>query len=245
MKSNIDVKLEAKNLGLDIAKLTQSLKKQLFMSLDNLSQNVQGLAHILAGQKLHSTRDTWLAGLDDIRQVTDNSYLYVIFLKPNDISNKIENGYPSYDMKPGLLKGEDKVTIPIESHPTAKTAAAPRVLDLRSQMLSIIKNEKKKLSSYSVDHPEKGKITVTRYDSTGVKFQTAKGQVKELQNLVKVHQHSNNSTKFLTFLTLSKNTDASKWIHPGFQGAHIFPDLDNYVRQQINQILSLIAKEGK
>ena len=47
-------------------------------------------------------------------------------------------------------------------------------------------------------------------------------------------------TQFLIFRVVSENSKKDSWMHPGFEGVHIFKNLERYIQTNIQRILQSI-----
>jgi len=235
MGKNISVDSKAKALGIDLRTASQRAIKQLQSALKQTATATYNELVRRAQDKLKTTRDDYINALH-WEQIGPDSY--IIYL--DDTMGHVEDGFPTFDMKPGLLKGPNAKTtkkgtryntVPQTYKPKSKQAImAP---GLREQLQEVISANKlqKVFKDKTTGRPLEGIVATVK--ETGI---------DRLKGLVKVQKRYKERTQsfYMTFRRVSDNSDPGKWIHPGYSGAHLFPEVENYLERQIEQILKAI-----
>lgn len=235
----INITLKAEELGKSLEGIEDSLRVELQDAIKSMSKMVYNEGLNLAQQRLQTTRQDYIRNFN-YENLGNN--MYIIYL--NNEVNYLEDGFSSFDMKPGFLNGpKAKVTpkgtryntIPFTHHPYSETELKPEQMQLRQNLRDVIKSHNLgRIIKDGAGKPLQG--VVARL--------SGKDLAQNLQGLVKIQKTYEKKTEsyYMTFRRVSDNTDASKWIHPGYKGANIFPDLERWTDVQIERILNEILK---
>ncbi len=235
--TTIDVSLRAADLGKELENISAEVEATFKLAVAGLAQSAYSEVIRLANQRLKSTKQDYVNAVT-FESVGEN--IYVITLN-GKAANATEDGYGSFDMKPGLLSGPNsKVTakgtrfntVPFSYQPNSNAPAGQKILDLRSAVKALIKDRGiDKIIKNPSGEPKQG--IVARLSNTGI---------KNLEGLVKIQKQYGKTTQstYMTFRRVSSNSDASKWIHPGYQGARIFPDVERFIEQDLDRIIMSI-----
>ena len=242
--TDISVKIRAEQLGKDLDNLSISLENELNQAVLDLANTAY--AHIVANaqKNLKSTRQDYLRNLS-FTDLGNNSYL--ISLEGTG-PNAVEEGYGSFDMKPGLL-GSKKISangepwvktnkdgkkyahVPFSHHPTAK-GSDPLIKSIQQLTAKNKQGSIQKLTKIFEDEfgkPISGKVAV------------AKSDISILNNMTKfqhVSEKGKVSSLYMTFRTVSENSDG--WIHPGHEGMHFFQEAEKYIEDQLDLIIKTL-----
>lgn len=245
--SDINVKIKAEELGLEIDNLAPWIEAELQDAVKNLAHaaHTSMISEIQSRRMSPGNRQDYLKGLKFV-DIGDDSYL--IYLE-GDWANKLEEGFEPYDMKDTLLKstkittsgepwvktnkkGKKYASVPFSFKPHSKDVGSG---DLASDIKSLVaKNSKGKMQA----------ITKTFKDIDGNAIQGRVASIKNAENenlsgLTK-YQHVSDSGKvssmYMTFRVISE--DSKGWQHPGFAGHKIFEDVEKYVDQEMENILT-------
>lgn len=190
-----------------------------------------------AQNKLMSTRADYLLGLDfnSIRIPYDTSAPFngAVVLQ-GTLPNMIEAGYPAFDEKIGFSKspkivqtksGGWKLVIPFR-HMT------PGAYMYGNSMPKDIYKQAKKLQGKSaLKIPGAGATSWTGYQHRGGSIYNG------MQRIVKSYQKATQAF-YMTFRTVSNNSDPMSWWHPGYKGAHIAESIMPYAKSTFMQVLS-------
>jgi len=150
----------------------------------------------------------------------------------------------SYDMKPGLLSGpKAKVSkdgsryniIPFQHKPSSKIqyGAGSRKQEQQNELRNVVKN-------YGLDKIIRG----SRNKALQGKVKTLKalGIHNNLQGLTKYQKKYGKVTQstYFTFRVVSDKSDPGSWMNPGYKGANIFPELEQFVSEETTNILQKV-----
>lgn len=236
MKAKIDTK------GLDklknrLAYIGQESIDELEEEVANLAMTLYSRAQALAEEKLHSGVAEYIDALSISESREGGLTTYTIKLDPS--ANKWEEGFPSYDMKEGLLAGPNSSlgvngarynTVPFEHTPYNKGPAGPTVTALKQSAQKAIAmyglNEIIKTSGNKVLQGKVGVINDKRFNAN-------------IQGMTKYQSGQGKKAKstFMTFRRVSDNSDPDSWIHPGFEGIHLFEELSSMAEEEMDNII--------
>ena len=239
---DIKLSIRAEELGLDFDLITQQATQSINQGVQALAQATFNTAIELAHEKLSSTQQDYINALSFSRKKIGKNVFYEISL--SDSMNWIEDGFPGYDMKPGLLNGpKSRVNkqgkryniVPFRHKPFGKAGGSSNSTraKLQNELSATIKK-------YGLDQIIKD--SNNRALEGRVKSLTNKGLLPNLQGLTKYQKRYKSviQSTYMTFRVVSENSSPSSWIHPGYRGANIFPELEKYVDEQIDEILTHI-----
>ncbi len=233
----ISIQLNAEALGKSLKNLSIETTTTLQSAVASLAQGAYSEAIRLANERLKTTRQDYINALE-FESIGDN--IYVITLK-GEHANAIEDGYASYDQKPGLLAGPNaKVnakggkynTVPFYHTPTSKAPVNTKMTNLREAVQKLLKDrDLNKIIKDDTGQPLQG--VVARITDTGI---------RDLEGLIKVQKQYGKRTQssYVTFRRVGENSDPSKWMHPGYGGCHIFTDVENFINRELDNILKAI-----
>ena len=93
---------------------TKKLQAKLQSTLNRVGRDAKNFWKSEAGRRLKSSRESYLAALE----LENGPGGITIGLtggseSENFLANAVDSGYPAFDMKPGLLKEETKVIVPL------------------------------------------------------------------------------------------------------------------------------------
>ena len=250
----IIIELRAKELGLELEKLSIELERELNDAVESVANAAYAKIIAKAQNELSETRATYLKDLR-FDQIGTNSYLITL---EGDFSTKIEDGFGSYSIKDQLLGSNKKVSVgsrsgkpwvqqstkgtkfahvPFEKKPFSK---APKGNDMSAIIRQLtIKNtqgRKQRLTSVfktPAGTPLEGKVAVV----TGT-------SVKDLEGLIKYqHVRETKSGKqkvesfYVNYRTVSDKPGTADWKHPGWRGLKSFQEVEEWTKEQIDNIL--------
>lgn len=250
MGSDISVKFIATQLGKDLENAVPRVIDEINQAVADLANAAYASILANAQQQLQSTRQDYISGLN-FTKLGDDSYLISL---SGEMSNRLEEGFPAYDMKPGMLgskkivgvgsragepwvqenkQGKKFAHVPFEHHPFSK---AGKTGDLSADI--------KKLLAFNRQGVRQ-KITKTFTDDLGKplagKVATAIDATGNLENLVKMQHISEKgrvSSVYMTFRTISE--DSTGWKHPGYSGLGAFADAEKFVEAELENIIRIL-----
>ena len=252
-KGEVDIQLRAKELGLEIDNLATSIESEFYQAIEDTANAAYASIIADAQKQLNSQRQDYLKALKFDR-IGENSYVISL---DGDWANKLESGYPSYDMKQGMLnssktvgvgsragepwvqknkKGKKFAHVPFEHQPHSKAPKGASDLGQAIKMLEA-KNKsgrKQKLTTIFKDpsgKPLQGKVASVR--DTGI---------PQLDGITKFQKtYTNDAGKettqsiYMTWRTVGEDSDG--WIHPGFSGIKAFDEAEMWAAKEIDNIL--------
>lgn len=250
-KGEIIIEIKAEELGLAIENLAEELVNEFQEAIKQTANAAYANIIADAQTKLGRTRQDYLKGLK-FDNLGNNNYLISL---DGEWPNKIEDGYPSYDMKSTLLNSDAKVSqgsrsglpwvqegkngkyahVPFEQKPFSK---APQANDLGAAI--------KQLETYNMQG-RKQKFTKIFRDPSGKALSGKVASVGDtgipnLDGITKFQQVSTSksgketvSSVYMTWRTISENS--SGWTHPGYSGLNAFQAAEMWVEKEIENIL--------
>lgn len=256
----INVKLMCAKAQVDLEKVSGEMEQQFQAALKNAAVATFNEGKRLATERLKTTSKDWLKAFT-FGEIGKNTYLIQLKNDPNAPHGLpptwIEGGFGAFDMKPGLLKGGRAKkgkngpynTVPFEH----STGAVPKDLGsaIRQQGLNAIIKEKNlsKIKKDVTGVPMQGTVARVRTGATfgqiSAKTQSILGdQAKHLDGLTKIQKTYEKKTesRYMTFRRVSKRSKPNSWQHPGFEGAKIFPTLEQFLRNDVEKIINNILK---
>lgn len=243
-----EIKLQPRieDLGITMEEVTEEVAGQLIQAVQQLEALTYNKAVEMTNQRLHTTRQQYIdaLNLDD-----QGDGVYVVYL--DDSAHHLDDGYPPFPMLPKLATGPKSKTskdghrytiIPIRQMTQVPGHVSSKRRNLADQLKAVVQQREFKKIKTTVDkttgrvrtverlvgpapHPHlKGLTRIREYDEEG-------GKVK--------------SSAYLTFRVASTKQDAgTKWRHPGFKGASIFPDLERWADTEMDRIVeSIFARD--
>lgn len=250
----IDIQLRAEELGLNIEQLASGLEAEFNQAIQDTANAAYASIISDAQSKLNRTRQDYISNVQ-MDQIGENSFLISL---SGDWANKIEGGFPAFDMKPGMLNSQKTVEVgsragqpwvqkgkegqkfahvPLEQRPDAKTGGASDLGQMLKKLEAYNKGgRKQKLTSTFNDpsgNPLQGKVATVR--NTG--FKDLDG-ITKFQKIYKNEDTGKSTVQsvYLTWRTVSEN--GSGWQHPGYEGLHAFDAAEQWVSKEIDNILN-------
>lgn len=240
--ANFSIKAKAEQLGLDFAKLTDDLARDMVATVHQLAASTYNKAVELANQRLHGTRQDYINALHFGQE---SAGVWVVYLDPD--ANDLEDGYDSFQMLPKLAMGPKSkplkdgsgryVVIPMRQRMSPLNPSNPKQADLASRLKELSKMRK-------WEKVKEGVSGTTGKYTTVERMKAAKDDHPYLKGLTRIREYNKkgdkapSSSAYFTYRTASTKQDASKhWVHPGFKGAQIFPELEKWVDFELENIL--------
>lgn len=240
MANIIDLSIKTRDLVGDISLIAEATIVQLENAIAIVAKNAYAEAVRQAQARLKTTQRDYIRALQ-LNDLGDN--IYILSLEGKH-ANSIEAGFAGFDMKPGLLngpkakivksgknKGKKYATVPFFYQPKGKSPLSEKGEMLRREVQRLIKENK---TGNTILNPSTGRPVqgyAARFKNTGV---------KDLEGLVKIQKTYDKRTQstYMSFRRVSENSDKSKWIHPGYTGAKIFPYLESYIDREAQIIIN-------
>lgn len=224
-----------------LEEFSNEYKDELEEQVSNLAKMAYTRAVELVKSKAKSTQQDYINALDLESHRDKDGITYVLSLNPE--MNMYEDGFDSYNMKEGLLNGPNaKIaangnrynTVPFEHQPYSKAAASASTIKLRQ-------SAKKAIEHYGLDKIIKSSKNKALMGKVGV-IQD-KRYHSNIQGLTKYQTQVGKAVQstYKTFRRVSDASDADSWIHPGFSGFHIFEDIDNFVEEELQNIINSLT----
>ena len=242
--TDINIKTIAESLGKNLDIVSNQIKSQIRRAVKQLSLNTYNEAQRIAMNKLKSSREDYLNAL----KYEDLGDVYIIYLDPkSERAIHLEKGWAAFDMKPGLLNGPNSKmgkngrynTVPFRHKSSEQRidSTGQKVLTDTAKMIQEINKQVKK-----------GSLSVLEKNIEGGKIRTYQNiENPRLAGLTRISKTYTNDRgkettqhRYFTFRRVSENSDENSWRHPGYRGVGVFPELENYVQENINRILQTI-----
>lgn len=250
--SDFSVQLTAEKLGKSLENAGEQLEQQVNEAVRNLANAAYAsmVSQIQARKMDPKNRQDLLRGLN-FTDIGNNSY--VIDLQ-GDWANKLEDGYPGYDMKQTLLSSKKKVEVGsragqdwVREGQNGKYAAVPfdhkpyaagsgdMAQDIKKIMAKNRQGEDQPLTKTFKDDfgkPIAGKVASVKADML------PDGVSKNLGGITK-YQHVSDKGKvssiYMTYRIISENSNG--WFHPGWDGYHFFEQAEKDVERELENIV--------
>lgn len=236
--AEIRLRVKMEELGVKLEEINREIADQLAVSVAQLARLTYNRATELATTRLNSTKQQYL---DALNFEAEGEGVFVIYLESE--AAHLENGYPPFPMLPKLVRGPNSklskegyryAIIPIRQRvDSASTQPSMNARSLAMRIKEVVDERKFKQVSSST---YQGKVqTVEKY--------TGKAPHPFLKGLTRVREYASAAAKgaplsstYLTFRVASEKYP-SKFKHPGFQGANVFPDIERWADDQLGNII--------
>lgn len=252
------VKDSLKKIKKDMEKFDSSLKAQINQAVKDVALAAYASIAAQAQKELHRTRQDYLKALN-FQTIGDNAFLISL---DGDWATKIEDGYSSYNMVPGMLASNKNVSVgknagqpwvrqakdghkyaivPMEHKPFAKG-------DMATDLAAGIKNAIGKGLNGSLQPMTQifknleggtleGKVAVADPDSQ------IDPNLRGLVKYQKAYKDKNGKETvqsiYVTYRAISEN--GKPWQHPGWRGAHFFQKAEQDVVEQLDKIIRTLT----
>jgi len=259
----ISIQAHLEELGKSIDQIGSDMERNLQMMVAGIASQTRGKIVREAGQKLQSTREDYIGGVQGPIQVGEN--VYVIMLE-GEMANRVESGWGAFDMKPGLLNGSKSkstkdggryVTVPFRHSPSSKEPTSGKMLGVPKIRTKggLIPNPNRISDTALKQHLQKivkqYKLNSIIKDASGNPMTGKVASIKGgnlhsyLQALTK-YQALGASGKvshsiFMTFRRLSTKSAARNpegWVNPGYKGVHLFQNAENFINDKVREWIS-------
>lgn len=263
--AEFSIKAKLVERGTNMAELSEGIIKGFQVAVGGLAKSARSEWVRLAQERLTTSREDYVNGLRQAESFSatfaGDRHHYEIALVGR-MPNNFEFGMSSFDMKgirPGWLGGAKALTakdghkyirIPFRHSPTskrfaytgkAKAVAAP---DLRTQLREVIRE-------YGLQRMVR---TATGSVVAGPTTRVPSGAASVhpyLRGLTRVQQaypatsgtRQRGSARFMTWRTMSENSPADSWIHPGLTGVNLLEDVERFVNSELDRIIDIIMGE--
>ncbi len=248
--SDFSLKLTANALGKSLENLSASIEKELNQAISDLA-NASYASLISQVQSMSmnpKNRQDYLKGLQ-FQKLGENEYL--IYLEGTQ-PNKLEDGFPPYDMRKELLKSEKVVKIGSragekwvrEAKDGHKYAAVPfehkphsaKSNDLASEIKNLLATNRQGsfqpiMETFKDDFgkPLSGKVAKAETNLWGLAGLTKYQSVSDKGKV---------TSTYMTYRIISENS--SGWQHPGFEGYNLFEEAERTVQAELENIIKTL-----
>lgn len=220
------------------------------IGIRSLAENTRDKWISLAQERLKSARSEYINGLQDdesFQQTGESSYEISLVGK---MPNMFESGFSSYDMKPGMLGGKNAkttktgkryATVPFRHYKNAK--AAERI----SKVPNYKQDLKRVLKHSGLGQTKKGlvgKVGVANTGSLGIAKLKAHHKTDIYQGITQYQKNYGKKTEstLTSFRRVSEKSDPASWLHPGYSGAHLMPEVGAFVEEQIGILIDTVLR---
>ena len=239
---NLSLKVKLDELGFELQEVTDEIARDLVSAVHNLAASTYQKAVELAGSKLHTTRQQYINAL---HMEQEGEGVWVVYLDAE--ANDLEDGYDSFNMLPKLASGPKSkvakdghryVVVPMRQRTVPANPNSQKQADLASRLVALSKIRK-------WDKVKAGVSGATGKYTTIERMKNSKDDHPYLKGLTRVREYKSPGAKepmssaYFTFRTASTKQDASNhWVHPGFAGAKIFPEVEKWAEFQLEMIIN-------
>jgi hypothetical protein len=161
---------------------------------------------------LKSVKEEYINGIGEVERTAPDERKIAL---EGFLPNALENGMGSFDMKPGLLKGRDHVAIPM-------MYGAPKNTQSLATLPPSIFKEARKL-----------KMGEKLSDRINIGKSKKKAQFAGLQKTV-IGKTGPMNNAFVNFKTVSVNSPAGSWIHPGLSPLNLAEQVQSFIEAHID-----------
>lgn len=254
MAKNLSLEFKAEELGKSLENLGPVLEMELRDAVANLA-NAAYTAMVAQVQQMSmdpKNRQDYLRGLN-LEPIGNDSFLLSL---DGEWANKLEQGFPAYDMKPGLLGSNKKVSVgsragqdwvrksakgtkyaavPFEHKPFSAQnfSSGDLAKDIKKLQAANQSGKMQKLTKVFKDpsgNPLSGKVA-----SVGA---TSNPNLAGITKYQFVHESGRVSSVYLTYRMVSSNS--AGWQHPGFAGYGLFKKVEEYVDSELENIVNTL-----
>lgn len=246
---DFSLKFKADQLGKDLEIASIEIEDELNQAISDLAHAAYASIVADAQKELNSTRVDYLKALS-FDKLGDNEYLISLDGKA---ANATEDGYGSFDMKEKMLQsdkivaggsragqkwvrenaqGKKYAAVPFEHKATPKKATGDLAADIRNLTATNRRGRKQKINRTFKD--EQGKPLVG-------KVATATSENPILNKITKFQHVSEKgavSSIYMSWRMVSE--DSTGFIHPGYEGVHLFSEAEKFVEDQLEQIVKTL-----
>lgn len=249
--SAYNLEIRAEQLGKTLENVAEGIITELEESVAQLAQAAHAAisAQIQAGEHDPKNRKAYLDGLD-LQKLDEGHFLLSL---DGDWANKLESGYPSYDLKAVLLASTSNVTagsragqpwvrkskegkkyaaVPFHHRPFAKDQGrsnlAPEIRKLTAENASGRQQRLTQIFKSAEGESLSGRVASVR--------NTGNPRLEGLTKYQHIHESGNVQSVYLTFRFISE--DSAGWQHPGHKGYNYFKQAEEFVAMELDNIIN-------
>lgn len=220
----------------------------------------------LAQSKLSTSKTDYVAGIQPAVELRSGSFYGFRISLEGDVPNMVEHGWPAHDLRGTVIPtAKTKHSGPMGDYvhvPYRHGTAGSQVGNVGHTMPAAIHRAAKFLAPFSARHmKEPDDQHRLRPDAL------PKGLSRRTQEMARQHlttkakpwhstslytdmvrhaqaakNQSGQQSRYMTWRTISTNpetmTDPNKWMHPGIQARNIAPQVQDYITQQLSNMLT-------
>lgn len=250
--SDISVKLTAEKLGKDLEQASEAAIEEINRAVGDIAKAAHAsmVAQIQSTRMSPDNRQDMLRGLQ-FEDLGDNTY--VIFME-GDWANKLEGGFPSYDMKKTLLssnktvkvgsragekwvrenkQGKKYAAVPFDIKKTSGKKTGDLSTDLKQMVAKNRQGQEQKLTKVfkdSLGNPIAGRVARSSHPENPM--------LKNVTKFQHVSEKGRVSSIYMTWRMVSENSTG--WNHPGFEGYHFFETAEREIEAELENIINTI-----
>ena len=253
MMSDISVKLKAEQLGKSIDNLTPQLEAELNSAVENVAvaAHASMISRVQGMSMDPKNRQDYLRALK-YQKLSDSSFL--IFLD-GSWPKKLEEGFGPYSIKDQLLrsnkvvevgsrageswvrtskKGKKYAAVPFEQKPFSGEKMAGNLADdIKKMVATNMAGKKQSITKTFKDlegNPIAGKVATVK-DSENE-------NLKGLSKYQFIHDSGRVSSVYMTYRMVHE--DHPGWQHPGHKGYQLFKQAEEYIDQELENIINTL-----
>lgn len=248
--ADFNLKIRAEELGKALAGIGDQLEEELNGAVADLAHGAYAKISADIQQKVSNDefRKEYLQGLQ-INEIGNGAWLISL---DGEWPNKLENGYPGYDMKQTLLSSTKNVSVgknagqpwvrrnaeqqkyahvPMQIQPTSKVAKKDLAEDIQKVMGQVGDSRRQRITK------------IFRDQSGNVIKEPIRGASDNplLDGITKYQKESKSgqvSSFYINYRTISENS--SGWRHPGHDGYDFFAEAEEWVESELDNIIETL-----
>ena len=244
-QSKLKVSLEVPQLP----DLKNSIQQVLYLTAEAAKREWTRVAR----QRLRSTAKAYISSIGPIEIRRGTATIRLRNDTPEGkLANALEQGAEPYDLKKGLLKsskvrrtkdGKPYIHVPFQLKTPgggargASPPVMPRPVYRLASQLGI--GQQLKLPKKYEDYGMK-----TRLSADLKKWGHYTWKSSPYQGIVKIPAVKGPGSTYMTFRTVSKNSDPSSWIHPGFRAKNCIEETVKNLDKIFGDILTTLSNKG-
>lgn len=251
----IILNFDGKKLSKTIEIIGKRAEQELANGIKNLAYGAYSKIISNVQSNLKRTRQDYLKGLK-IESLSDSSYF--IYLD-GSWPNKLETGFPAYDMRDTLLrsnktvsvgsragqkwvqeskKGDKFAHIPFEKKPFSKELSGGLDGLIKSMQGYGTNGVTQKITKIFKDEqgsPLEGKVAVGKHENPFL------DQLVKYQKIYRTETGKETvQSVYVNYRTISEAS--AKFMHPGWRGLHAFADARNWLEKEIDNLIKNLGR---
>ena len=249
--ADFNIKIRAEELGKAIEGIGEQLEEELNGAVADLAHGAYAKISADVQQQVGDSnfKQEYLKGLQ-INEIGNGAWLISL---DGEWANKLENGYPGYDMKQTLLSSNKNVAVgknagqpwvrrgetsgkkyahvPLQVQPTSKAAGKDLSGDIQKVMAQASDGRRQRITKIFRDQAG----NVVKDPIRGASDNPILDGITKYQ---KEGKGGKVSSFYINYRTISE--DSSGWRHPGHDGYDFFAEAEKWVEEELDNIIETL-----